>query len=496
MRGDPPRGQEEWEACEGGFEHAVDLVKYIRQEYGDYFDIGVAGFPEIHTPATQTRPQENQWLKAKVDAGANFIITQMFYDVEIFLDWVKEIRELGINLPVIPGIMLIQNWGGFQRTTSLSNTIVPKHFLDTLEPIKEDDAAVREAGTKLVADMCRRMIENGITGLHFYTMNLEKATRMILSELNLIPEVEHVKTLPWRPALTPTRKEENVRPIFWKNRIRSYLSRTEAWDEFPNGRWGDSRSPAFGELDGYGISLKYTKDDALKLWGAPETLVEVSDLFSRFCLGELKSLPWCDQPVTAETDIIRDQLARINQLGFLTINSQPAVNGASSSDKIFGWGPKNGYCYQKAYLEFFVAPEALDTLIKRIEATPSAAITYYAVNKLGDLRTNVQSDSPNAVTWGVFPGKEIVQPTIVDPISFIAWKDEAFELGAEWARVYPQASKTRTVITNIVDTWYLINMVHNDFHSRDAIFEIFEDVDGVSKLDAANGNATTANAAR
>jgi methylenetetrahydrofolate reductase (NADPH) len=157
----------------------------------------------------------------------------------------------------------------------------------------------------------------------------------------------------------------------------------------------------------------------------------------------------------------------MNELGYLTINSQPAVDGVPSDDRVHGWGPAGGYVYQKvsaaapltrsaslrsiqyfavslsrclaaspprrrpcgaltdarplqAYLEFFVSPSLLSALIRRIERDPR--ITYFAVNKGGDLRTNNHSEGPNAVTWGVFPGKEIVQPTIVEAISFIAWK--------------------------------------------------------------------------
>ena len=110
----------------------------------------------------------------------------------------------------------------------------------------------------------------------------------------------------------------------------------------------------------------------------------------------------------------------MNKFGFLTINSQPAVNRASSDDKIHVWGPGNGYVYQKAYLEFFVLPELLETLLPYIER--DSQLTYYVINKRGDLRTNTKSDGPNAVTWGVFPGKEIIQPTIVEAVSFMAWK--------------------------------------------------------------------------
>lgn len=253
-------------------------MRYIRKEYGDYFDISVAGYPQTHTLPPQEREQEMTYLKEKVEAGANFIFTQMFYDADMFIDWALAVRAAGITVPIVPGIMPIQTWNGFLRSaTAVAKTIIPQSYLDALEPHKNNDEKVREIGTKLVADMCRKILAAplGIKGLHFYTMNLERGTRLLLEELNLVPRVETIKPLPWRQvrppfptstsselmapqSLTPARRSENIRPIFWANRTKSYLSRTENWDEYPNGRFGDSRSPAYGELDGYGVSLKQT----------------------------------------------------------------------------------------------------------------------------------------------------------------------------------------------------------------------------------------------
>ncbi|KAF9054512.1 methylenetetrahydrofolate reductase-domain-containing protein [Panaeolus papilionaceus] len=473
LRGDPPMGKEEWEAIEGGFIHGIDLVKHIRKEYGDYFDIAVAGFPQHMTLPPDELKKEMQWLKEKIDAGVNFIFTQMFYDVELFIDWVKEVRAAGITIPIVPGIAPIQTWNGFQRATSLAQIAIPETFLDVLEPVKNDDEKVRELGTKLVADMCRRILAEdiGIRGLHFYTMNLEKGTKMLLEELNLVPRIETIKPLPWRQSLTPTRRQESIRPIFWANRTKSYISRTENWDEYPNGRFGDSRSPAYGELDGYGVWIKQTKENALKLWGHPETLADVTTLFAKFCTNELSALPWSDQAPSKETSVIAPQLAKMNHYGFLTINSQPAVNGVRSDDKVFGWGPSNGYVYQKAYLEFFVNPQLLELLLNHIERDND--ITYYVINKRGDLRTNTHSDGPNAVTWGVFPGKEIVQPTIVEAVSFMAWKDEAYELGTQWAKLYETDSPSQKLISELMETNFLVNIVHNNFHDPEAIFQPF-----------------------
>jgi methylenetetrahydrofolate reductase (NADPH) len=252
------------------------------------------------------------------------------------------------------------------------------------------------------------------------------------------------------------------------------------------------------------------KPAALKLWGEPKTFADVASLFSLFCSGRLSALPWSDEPVAPETSTIALQLAELNELGFLTINSQPAVNGAKSQDKMFGWGHPNGYVYQKvsecaflnitlvligwfrkAYLEFFVKPELLNLLLVHIERDPN--ITYHVINKQGDLRTNTHSEGPNAVTWGVFPGKEIIQPTIVEAVSFMAWKvrtpdvcpasnsalticihqDEAYELGQQWSQVYEADSPSRALIAELMETCYLVNVVHNDFTEPRAIFEPF-----------------------
>jgi methylenetetrahydrofolate reductase (NADPH) len=291
-----------------------------------------------------------------------------------------------------------------------------------------------------------------------YTMNLAQATRMVLDELDLVPDLESPieKPLPWRQSLGLNRRDENVRPIFWRNRKRSYVARTQTWDEFPNGRWGDARSPAFGELDAYGVGLKGTNEANIKLWGYPQSVKDIADLFVRYMQGKLDSLPWSEQPITSEAGIIREDLVNLNQRGILTINSQPAVDGVKSSHPIHGWGPRNGYVYQKSYLEVLVSPELVADVITRLERDPE--MTYYAVNKEGDLKTNASNDGPNAVTWGVFPGKEIIQPTIVETISFLAWKDEFFRLGQDWAKCYAAASPSRYVIEDVMDTWYLMNI--------------------------------------
>ncbi|KAI5926169.1 methylenetetrahydrofolate reductase 1 [Camillea tinctor] len=502
LRGDPPREKEKWVATEGGFQYAKDLVAYIRKTYGNHFDIGVAGYPE---GCDDNKDEESllDHLKEKVDQGATFIVTQMFYDADNFVRWVGKVRERGITIPIVPGIMPIATYASFLRRANHMKCKIPDHWMEKLEPIKNDDSAVREVGKTLVAELCRKIMAAGIVHLHFYTMNLAQATRMVLEELDWIPTNgrSRKQALPWKQSLGFGRRDEDVRPIFWRNRGKSYVSRTQDWDEFPNGRWGDSRSPAFGELDAYGIGLTGTNESNRKKWGEPKTVKDIANLFVRYLEKDLDSLPWSEAPLTNEADSIKDDLINLNQRGLLTINSQPAVNGVKSTHPVHGWGPTNGYVYQKAYLELLVSPAIFDEVIRRIEADPD--LSYYAVAQTGTLKTNASSEGPNAVTWGVFPGKEIVQPTIVESISFLAWKDEAFRLGMDWAHCHDANSPSRLLIEKIMNGWYLVNIVNNDFHQPRTIFELFNGL-SVPDLDvpvqetngshAANGNGVAATA--
>lgn len=165
LRGDPPRAKEKWEAVEDGFLYARDLVTYIKKTYGNHFDIGVAGYPE----GCDDQPDADlllDHLKEKVDAGGTFIVTQMFYDVEIFLEWVRKVRARGINVPIVPGIMPISTHAAFLRRAGWSKAHIPQAWMDALEPVKNDDAAVREVGRDLVVEMCRKILDAGIFSLH------------------------------------------------------------------------------------------------------------------------------------------------------------------------------------------------------------------------------------------------------------------------------------------------------------------------------------------
>ncbi|MGD8817400.1 MAG: methylenetetrahydrofolate reductase, partial [Acidobacteriota bacterium] len=341
---------------------------------------------------------------------------------------------------------------------------------------RQDDLAVRRYGVNLCVEMCERLRELGAPGFHFYTLNLQSPVMRILEGLELAEGTAGERQLPWRPSTYPSRREEDVRPIFWSNRPKSYLARTMDWDEFPNGRWGDRRSPSFGTLHDYyilrrGIGLEEQEQKRRKAYGEPQTEQDVFEVFTRFCAGKLDFFPWVDGEIQEETQRISEQLVTLNRAGYLTINSQPAVNGAASDDPEVGWGGPGGMVYQKAYLELFLSDDKLRAFLDRVGNF--LTLSYQAVNAAGEHRTNLRHDAVSAVTWGIFPGKEIIQPTVVDVESFQVWKDEAFAIWQEeWASMYPEGSASRKLLEEIHDSYWLLNLVENDYVKGD-IFAIF-----------------------
>uniref|UniRef100_A0A7S3Z0N0 methylenetetrahydrofolate reductase (NADH) n=1 Tax=Lotharella globosa TaxID=91324 RepID=A0A7S3Z0N0_9EUKA len=459
LRGDPPHGQDTWEKCDKGFEHALDLVKFIREEYGEYFGIAVAGYPEGHISSPNLE-EDIKHLKLKVDAGADFIMTQLFYDVDLYIDFVKRCRQAEITVPILPGLMPINSYNAFKRMIAYTKATVPKEIIAAIEPIKNNDAMVKAFGIELAKKMSQKILRTGLTpGLHFYTLNLEKSVTKILGGLGLarLPS-KGVRPLPWKQSCATRRRNEDVRPIFWANRPYSYLSRTISWDEFPNGRWGNSTSPAYGELYDYHLmGLKSSSvRDRLRMWGGEvQSEQDVFDKFADYIEGKIARLPWCETGIMLETLPLKQRLMAINKTGFLTINSQPRVNGARSDDEVVGWGDPDGYVYQKAYIEFFASPERIKSLKALASRKEYKTLSYHAVNAKGDQFSNyTDKNAVNAVTWGVFPGREVLQPTVVDMDSFRVWKDEAFALWiSQWRSIYSSGSASWEIIQKIHDTY-------------------------------------------
>lgn len=172
LRGDPTKK---------ALANTTDLIQHIRQRYGDYFHISVAGHPH-GTQDLTTYIAQLHTLKEKVDAGADLVITQLFFDTERFFQFVHDCRETGIACPILPGILIINNYESFKRITKLCQVFVPPAILSSLEAIKDNPESVSKFGQQLAITLCKKLIDHGIRGFHFYTMNNPKIGSM-LSEL-------------------------------------------------------------------------------------------------------------------------------------------------------------------------------------------------------------------------------------------------------------------------------------------------------------------------
>jgi methylenetetrahydrofolate reductase (NADPH) len=183
LRGDPPAGQEEWTKTPGGLEYSRELVELIRAGYP--FSIGAACFPETHIHATSAE-DDLYYLKEKVDAGAQFLITQLFFDNALYFDFVRRARDVGIEAPIVPGIMPITNVRQLERMTSLCGATIPARLRRELVTRADDPDAVGDFGVAYATMQCAELLRGGAPGIHFYTLNRSPATRAILSALKLL----------------------------------------------------------------------------------------------------------------------------------------------------------------------------------------------------------------------------------------------------------------------------------------------------------------------
>ncbi|KAF9526957.1 methylenetetrahydrofolate reductase-domain-containing protein [Crepidotus variabilis] len=505
LRGDPPRGEEEWIASDSRFTRAIDLVSYIRSvpEYASWFCIGVAGYPDGHPDSYVDEDTEIMRLKEKVDAGANFIVTQLFYDADKFLSWYKKLRQKGIKVPVLPGIMPIQTYSSFLRVTKLCGARIPDSVADALNRISHDDDLVKDYGVKLTVDIIRKLQSTGgLTGFHFCTLNLEKSVQRVLDTLGWTGtptlQIPAINKLIVETPGTPTHPSPTGESTFLispstasntANKTLSSISSSEteagrgelnnaaSWDDFPNGRFGDFKSPAFGDQNLWGGSNLLITDsvpgqrhEAKAQWGSPKSKDDLNSLFLSYLQSKIPTTPFSPAPLSPESSTILPFLEKLTGKGWWTVGSQPAVNGAKSSDSMFGWGPKAGYVFQKCFVEFFCEENDVVALEKRVKDESGGWVHLFACNNQGDLRTNVPPDGRNAVTWGVFPAKEIIQTTIIEQESFLSWKDEAFSIWSEWASFYPPRSTERELLEQVRDRKWLVSLVHHDYQNADALW--------------------------
>jgi len=181
LRGDPPAGDRSFVPAPDGFAHAAELVAFIR-ERDDPFCLGGACYPEGHVE-TLSREEDLRHLKAKVDAGLDFLITQIFFDNAFYFDFVERARRLGVNVPIVPGIMPITNFEQLARFTRMCGATVPMRLQLALERVRHDAQAVIQLGVAHAVLQCTELLRRGVPGIHFYTLNRSPASRMIVTAL-------------------------------------------------------------------------------------------------------------------------------------------------------------------------------------------------------------------------------------------------------------------------------------------------------------------------
>jgi len=183
LRGDPPQGQKTFTATAGGFAHAVDLIRFVKSRSN--VGIGAACYPEGHIECADRRLDWDR-AAAKVEAGADFLISQLFYDVRPFLEMEDYLRgKRGVKVPIIPGILPILNTAQIKRFTNLCGAKIPPDLMLKLEAHSADDEAVRKLGVENATSMCRHLLQHGVEGFHFYCLNRVPSVHEVVRNLNL-----------------------------------------------------------------------------------------------------------------------------------------------------------------------------------------------------------------------------------------------------------------------------------------------------------------------
>ncbi len=178
LRGDLPANMSDFKPPEGACKHGSELVMFIRENFGKTFSIGVASYPEGH-PESPNMEWEIRYFKQKVEAGADFSITQMFFDNSYFYRFLELCQRAGIDIPIIPGIMPITNFRQIQRFASMCGAEIPQSLVERLEPYAEDPEETLKIGVDFAIDQCLDLLDKGVQGLHFYTLNKSKATLLV-----------------------------------------------------------------------------------------------------------------------------------------------------------------------------------------------------------------------------------------------------------------------------------------------------------------------------
>ena len=180
LRGDPPKGETKFNNEGGDFHFASDLIEFVAEQ--DRFCIAAAGYPESH-PESVSIEKDIENLKYKVDKGADFVVTQLFFDNNSYFDFVERARNAGITIPIVPGIMPITNFKQIKKFTQMCGAKIPELLVEKLEPHQNDFTKTYDIGVEFAINQCRELLDKGAPGLHFYTLNKSRATVDIFSSI-------------------------------------------------------------------------------------------------------------------------------------------------------------------------------------------------------------------------------------------------------------------------------------------------------------------------
>jgi len=182
LRGDPPKGQTTFQAVDGGFSYASELVRFIRENHGDQFSVGGAAYPEKHIECGNPAVDLTN-LKRKTAEGVDFLVSQLFFDNRRYFEFVERARRAGITVPIVPGIMPITNASQVERFTVACGASLPFDLAEELDRRRHDPAAVQQLGIEHAIEQCAGLIRGGAPGIHFYTLNRSHATVEIFQTL-------------------------------------------------------------------------------------------------------------------------------------------------------------------------------------------------------------------------------------------------------------------------------------------------------------------------
>uniref|UniRef100_A0A1I8FQ83 Methylenetetrahydrofolate reductase n=1 Tax=Macrostomum lignano TaxID=282301 RepID=A0A1I8FQ83_9PLAT len=426
-------------AAIGGPAFASDLVRLIRRRYGSFFCIGVAGLPGGPPEGRQLR-EDLRRLKEKVDAGGEFIITQLFFESADFLRFVSDCRR---------------GYQSLRHIVKLSKLTVPDSMLRVIEPIRDNDEAIRNYGIAQCTQMCQELLQSGqVHGIHFYTLNRDAATIRILKNIGLWRE-DLPRPLPWQPSANYERCAEAVRPC-----------------SGPGGPPATCTGPGTGMTipTAGGAPIRASKQERLRMWGSEPT--SEPDIWrvcspatcpgnqsartvseSPGCPGATKE-PLPSSSESSEAAKARQRLAGLSERGLLATNTC-----CGSTTRLHGWGGSGGFVYQRAYLEFFLPGCRLPALqVSRGIGTEQPRwrrVSFHIADRSGNVNLCelLGAHRPHLGRLPRLGGRS-----------------------AHLGRLYEEGSPSRRLIESVAETYLLVALVDNDFTEDSVLWDLTDQV--------------------